>query len=239
MSNINLSVCIATFNGSKFIDELLLSVIDQLNDGDEIVLADDGSTDDTMAKVLRFRHRIKVVSTKRIGGVVANFERVIEAASGDGLVLCDQDDVWLPGRLALIRQSLLRSDLVILNGQIVDENLVSLGKSIFEALGTRAGFWTNLLKNNSFVGCCMAFRRELKDRTLPFPKGVPWHDWYIGLVAECTGRVERIDTITMLYRRHGSNFSATGEKSRYSLLRKLIIRFAVLRSVLISILIRR
>lgn len=230
-----LSVCLATYNGAKFVDEQLSSIFSQLGDRDEVVFADDGSTDDTVARVLRFGRQVRVVSTDRVGGVVANFERVLAAAEGDGLVLCDQDDVWLPGRLDLIRQRLEQCQLVVLNGQIVDEHLVYRGKTIFEVLGTRAGFWPNLAKN-SFIGCCMAFRRELRNRILPFPAGVPWHDWYIGLVAESIGNVDRVDTVTLLYRRHGANFSPTGEKSRYSLLRKLLIRLAVTRAVLIALL---
>lgn len=229
-----LSICVATFNGAKFIEEQLESILSQLEDGDEVVLADDGSTDDTVTKVMYFEHQVKIVSIDRVGGIVANFERLLEAAKGDGVVLCDQDDVWLPGRLSLIRKSLMRCELVLLNGEFVDENMVTHGKNIFQVLGRRKGFWSNLFKN-SFVGCCMAFRHELKVRTLPFPNGVPWHDWYIGLVAECTGRVERIDTITMMYRRHGANFSPTGEKSRYSLLHKLMARLTMMRAVLIAV----
>jgi hypothetical protein len=82
----------------------------------------------------------------------------------------------------------------------------------------------------------MAFRQEIRDRVLPFPAGVPWHDWYIGLVAELVGRVERIDTITLLYRRHGANLSPTGEKSANSLIKKIAMRWFVLRAVLIALL---
>lgn len=233
-----LSVCIATYNGAKYIDEQLSSILSQLRDGDEVLIADDGSTDDTVSRVLSYGRQVRLVSTQRVGGVVANFERVLAAAKGVGLVLCDQDDVWLPGRLDLIRERLSTCQLVVLNGQIVDEHLVSRGKTIFEVLHARAGFWPNLIKN-SFIGCCMAFRHEIRDRSLPFPAGVPWHDWYIGLVAESIGSVERIDTVTMLYRRHGGNLSPTGEKSGNSLLRKLLIRLAVTRAVLISVFLSR
>lgn len=233
-----LSICLATYNGSKFIDEQLISIINQLGDADEILVADDGSKDDTVSRILRFGNRVRIISTDRIGGVVANFERVLAAANGDGLVLCDQDDVWLPGRLDLIRSSLMRCQLVILNGQFVDEKLVPRGKTVFQELNVRSGFWSNLAKN-SYIGCCMALRRDLADSVLPFPAGVPWHDWYIGLAAELLGDVERIESITMLYRRHTSNFSPTGEKSRNSLLHMIYIRLAVFRAVLIAISSRR
>lgn len=229
-----ISVCLATYNGCKFIVEQLESVVCQLNPGDEVVVADDGSSDGTVAELAAFEPWVRIISVERVGGVVKNFERVISAAVGDAIVLCDQDDIWLPGRINLIRRALAENDLVVLNGQVVDANAVSRGVTIFESVDMRAGFLANLAKN-SFIGCCMAFRRSLRDRVLPFPAGVPWHDWYIGLVAEWIGRVERIDEITLLYRRHGGNFSPTGEKSSNTLWRKLAMRWAVLRAVMIAV----
>jgi hypothetical protein len=85
----------------------------------------------------------------------------------------------------------------------------------------------------------MAFRRGVRERVLPFPPGIPWHDWYIGLVAELTGTVARVDAVTMLYRRHGANFSPTGEASTNSLWRKIVMRLRVLFGVLIAVYLRR
>ena len=230
-----ISVCLAAYNGAKYIEEQLLSIFPQLLEGDEVVFADDGSTDDTVERVKRLGYSVRIVGVARVGGVVKNFERVLAAANGDAMVLCDQDDVWLPGRLDLVRKSLESAQLVIINGQVVDENLVPRSGTVFETVGRRAGFLSNLTRN-SFIGCCMAFRRELRDRAVPFPAGVPWHDWYIGLVGECTGYVERIDTVSMLYRRHGANFSPTGEKSGNSFFKKLTMRLSVTRAVLVAVL---
>jgi len=229
-----LSICIATYNGSQFIQEQLLSIFPQLEPGDEVLIADDGSRDDTVERALALGNPIRLVSTERVGGVVANFERVLKAAKGDGILLCDQDDVWLPDRLTAIRSALYSSQLVMINGEVVDEHLQPRGQTIFQAVNVHAGFWPNLLKN-SYIGCCMAFRRELLDRVLPFPSGIPWHDWYIGLVAERTGAIARLPQISMLYRRHGGNFSPTGEKSKNSLWRKLSMRFGILRAVVIAV----
>lgn len=233
-SSLTISVCLATYNGARFLTEQLSSIVEQLQEGDEVVLADDGSTDTTLAVAAAFPRFVRVVATERVGGVVRNFERVLAAASGDAIVLCDQDDVWLPGRVEKMRNALQSCDLVILNGEVVDTELIRRGQTVFDSVGMKSGFFANLAKN-SFIGCCMAFRRSLRDRILPFPSGVPWHDWYIGLVAEWIGRVERIDDITLLYRRHGGNFSPTGEKSRNTLWRKLAMRWAVLRAVVIAV----
>lgn len=235
--SMKISVCLASYNGAKFIYQQLSSIVTQLRDGDEVLVADDGSTDDTLGLIRNFGPPVKVVGISRVGGVVNNFERVLAAATCEGIVLSDQDDVWLPGRVDLIRSNLQHCSLLLLNGQIVDENLNPLGQTIFEYLGNKRGFFPNLWKNG-FMGCCMAFRRELRDRVIPFPASVPWHDWYIGLVAELTGKVVRIDTVTLLYRRHGSNASPTGEGSKNSLFKMARLRFSVLWTVLVAVFFR-
>lgn len=237
---LRVSVCMATYNGAAYLKEQLVSICEQLRVGDEVIISDDGSTDGCIGIVetlhATYPHlRLNIVGTTRAGGVVANFERAIAGGTGDVVVLADQDDVWLPGRMVLIREAMRRSDLVVLNGQVVDSALGLRGVSIFDMIGIRSGFWSNLARN-SFIGCCMAFRRDIRDQVLPFPVGVPWHDWYIGLYAELVGRVERIDDLTLLYRRHGGNHSPTGEKSANGLVKKLTMRFFVARAVCVALL---
>lgn len=179
-----------------------------------------------------------MVATSRVGNITLNFERAIAAARGDAIVLCDQDDVWLSGRLNRVRKSLLDNIAVLLNGQVVDENLAPRGQTIFELVKMKPGIAANLIEN-SFIGCCMAFRRELCSRLLPFPPGIPWHDWFIGLVAEKIGRVERDPTITMLYRRHSANASPTGDKSSNSFHKKVKMRVATLSAFAIAVYFRK
>lgn len=232
--SLKISICLASYNGSKYISDQLNSILPQLKEEDEILVADDGSTDDTVNLIISLYDRIKIVASSRVGGVVKNFERVIQAASGDIIALCDQDDVWLPGRLEIIRINLQHATLLLMNGQLVYDNLRPTGQTIFQTLGKRRGFFQNLTKN-SYIGCCMAFRKELLTRIIPFPQSVPWHDWYIGLVAELTGTVLRIDSETILYRRHGGNASPTGEGSENTIWKMFVLRIAVLWAVLVAI----
>lgn len=232
-----LSVCMASYNGSAYLRAQIDSILGQLGPDDELLVSDDASTDDTLAILRSYGKRIRIVGTDRSGGVVANFERVMCHATKDVIALSDQDDVWLDGRVDLIRASLRDCDLVMLNGIVVDGALQSLDTTVFRSVGVRGGFWRNLAKN-SFVGCCMAFRRDLVQSALPFPHGLPWHDWLIGLLAELRGGVRRVETPTILYRRHGANFSPTGEKSTFSIAHRLAMRVAVLRAIA-QILLRR
>lgn len=225
-----ISVCLATYNGASFIEEQLKSVLDQLLPGDEIVVADDGSVDDTLAIIRSFSGPIRIVAESRVGGVVENFERVISAAKGEAIVLCDQDDVWLPGRLDLFRERLRQNDLVLLNGVLIDQSGRILGKTVFDLVGVRPGFLSNLYRN-SFIGCCMGFRADLRKRLLPFPKDLPWHDWYIGLFVELTGKLYRSEEVTLHYRRHEQNASSTGSESGNRLIKRLSMRLQILRAL--------
>lgn len=229
-----LSVCMATFNGAAYLEAQIDSILSQLGPTDQLLVADDGSQDGTLDILRSYGARLTVVSALRVGGVVENFSRVISAADGDYIALADQDDVWLPGRVDLIRKILANADLVQLNAQVVDGDLRSSNVTVFASSDVRPGFFSNLVRN-SFVGCCLAFRREIIDLLMPFPSNIPWHDWYIGLIAELFFKVERVNTVTMSYRRHGNNFSATGEKSKYSLHKKIVMRLQIVRAVLVVV----
>ena len=146
------------------------------------------------------------------------------------MALSDQDDVWLEGRVAVIRERLRGFTLVAMNGQVVDESLAPSGRTVFQQVGVPGGFLRTLAVNR-YVGCCMAFRRELLTVALPFPRGIAAHDWFIALVAERLFDVARDEQPLLLFRRHGRNASTTGGRSRNGLSTKLAMRWRMLRAV--------
>lgn len=225
-----LSVCMATFNGARFLQSQVDSILQQLGPGDELVVSDDGSTDRTPEILAGYGDRLRIVGTARVGGVVPNFERARAAARGDLVALSDQDDVWLDGRVALIRERLGRATLVAMNGVVVDEALKPLGRTVFQQVGVPGGFLRTLAVNR-YVGCCMAFRREVLAAALPFPPGIAAHDWFIALVAERLFDVAHDERPLLLFRRHGRNASTTGARSANGLLAKLAMRWRMLRAV--------
>ena len=227
----SISVCMATYNGSAYLDDQVKSILAQLRPGDELLVADDGSTDGTLSILLGYGAAVRVVATDRVGGVVPNFARVLMHASKPLVVLADQDDVWMKGRLQSIRDALAEVDLVITNALVTDERLTSTGATLFEEVGAAPGFWRNVRRRSSFVGCCMGFRSSLLRIALPFPDSTPWHDWLIGLLGCATGRVRLLQDPQLLYRRHVANASATGKASRNSLWRMFTLRISVLYAV--------
>ena len=230
-----ISVCMATYNGEKYLVEQIDSILAQLKPGDELVVSDDGSTDSTKVILRGFGDSLRLVGETRAGGVVANFSRALEHARGDLILLADQDDVWLPGRVDLFRAELTRHDLILSNAVVVDENLRPIGTTLFDQTRPTLGFWRNLYRN-SFVGCCMGFRRSLLRFALPLPSVTPWHDWLLGLLFCLRGSTVQVHIPLLLYRRHGANASLTGEASTNGIVRKAKLRWMMLRALAICLL---
>lgn len=198
-----ISVCLACYNGGKFIAEQVKSILASARVS-ELLVSDDGSTDDT-AQVLAAIADPRMKLLRGPGrGAAANFEFLLGQASGQVIFLSDQDDVWLPGKVDAMLRALERADLVVCDCAVVDSQLAVIAPSFFKARGSGPGLLKNLWRN-SFLGCCMAFRREILAYVLPFPARVPMHDWWIGLMASRKARVLFLDEILTLYRRHGGN----------------------------------
>lgn len=207
------SVCMATYNGQRHLRRQLESILRQLGDNDEVIISDDNSTDKTKQVVDSFYDsRIRFFTNTGQRGPVGNFQNAINQSTGDYIFLADQDDVWLPNKIAVTTKLLLEYDLVLSNCTVVDDALNIIHPSFFDVRRSKKGFLRNLLKN-SYMGCCMAFRRAVVSYTLPFPKQIHMHDWWIGLVTELKGKIYFCNEPLILYVRHGGNASPTGEKS--------------------------
>ena len=207
-----ISVVLAAYNGEKYICEQLSSVLSQLGENDEVIVSDDNPAGKTKEAVLSLGDS-RIIYTEGEGkGVVKNFENALRKASGDVIFLCDQDDVWLPGKVDTVIAAVQSGcDLVLHDASVTDENLNITDESYFRTHGSNGSFVKNIIKN-SFVGCCMAFTRPVLECALPFPPNVPMHDWWIALAAMKNGyRVKLIDTPLILWRRHGDN--VTGGKT--------------------------
>lgn len=223
-----ISVCLATYNGEKYIKQQLSSILSQFSPNDEIIISDDGSNDNTLKIIRDFKdQRIKIFNNEGPHGVVPNFENAIEHATGDYIFLCDQDDIWASDKVKRCMEVLQDYDLVIHNSLLMDGEGNVSDVDFFSLRHSQSGYWKNLYKN-SFIGCCMAFRREVLEYTLPFPKHILWHDMWIGLMVEKRGKTKFIKDKLLYYRRHGNNASATAEKSSFSFLFQIKYRLQML-----------
>lgn len=196
------SVCIATYNGEKYIKEQLQSILNQIAVDDEVIISDDDSTDRTIELIKEFNDsRIKIIK----GGFRHfkwNFENALKHAQGEYIFLSDQDDVWIDGKYEACLKELRYVDLVCTDSKVVDEKLNILIPSFFEYYKSGKGILKNAIKNTYF-GACMAFNRKISDAAIPFPKTMEiGHDIWLGLVAEIIGRTKFLATPYLLYRRH-------------------------------------
>ena len=214
----------ATYNGGQYLKQQLESILSQLSPDDEVVISDDGSNDNTRDIVLsQGDNRIRLLENSGSHGFVSNFENALRNAKGDIIFLSDQDDVWFDRKVEIVSNALKNYDLVIHDAQLIDGDGKSLGKTYYSTLHSKTGFLANLWKTR-WLGCCMAFRREVLDYCLPIPKSVVAHDYWIGMMGMVKFRSCFLEDVLIGYRRHGNNVSTSSEKSDNSLWYRLVVK---------------
>lgn len=211
-----ISVCMATYNGGRFIREQIESILVQLGADDELIVSDDGSKDDTLDVIASFDDpRVKVFHNEGRHGFVWNFENALVRAKGDCVFLADQDDVWKPNKVATVMSYLTKYQLVIHDAELIDGEGRPIGKNYYSCLHQHTNFLHNLWKTR-WLGCCMAFRREVLDYCLPFPPKTVGHDYWIGMLGMTRFSYCFMSEVLMSYRRHGDNASRSSEKTTNS-----------------------
>ncbi|ASL34631.1 CpsK [Streptococcus iniae] len=207
-----ITVCMATFNGEKYIEEQIISILSQLNDYDELIISDDGSTDSTVEIIKKIDDkRINLVFNKNDRGYSSNFYNAMSMATGDYIFLSDQDDIWLEDKVTITLKYLKSFDFVVSDAFVVDSNLNLLEESRFKTFNISNGFLPNFIRTR-YIGCCMAFNRKVLDALYPFPEkkyNIP-HDLWITLISEKYYKTSLIDNQLIKYRRHDNNVSNGG-----------------------------
>lgn len=228
-----ISVCMATYNGEKYIKEQLESILKQIGPEDEVILSDDGSKDSTEEVVKSLNDkRIKFVHNHGTHGFTHNFENALMQARGDYIFLSDQDDVWTDDKVEVMMRYLKDYSFVTSDCITINENLEVIQKSRFKEFDMKPGFIRHLIKSR-FLGCCMAFRKEVLEAALPFPQNdfLVEHDIWIAAIAFLYFDAKLIEKPLIYYRRHGNNASEGGFTDGYSLwikLKKRVYRLAKL-----------
>ncbi len=226
-----ISVCMATYNGEKFIRDQIRSILSQLSRKDELVVSDDGSQDSTLTIIQGLAdQRMRIVTNPHPKGVVCNFENALHAACGRYIFLADQDDIWHPAKVSTLLPLLERYDLIVSDCVLIDENGGVTHPSYFSLRRSGSGICKNVLAN-SYMGACMAFNRRVLEKALPFPKNIPMHDWWIGLIGDMFGKTCFYRDALVYYRRHGKNLSPLMHNQTYSPGEKMRMRIQVIGSL--------
>jgi glycosyltransferase involved in cell wall biosynthesis len=213
-----ISIALATYNGSKFIDEMLSSIAHQTLTDFVVHVCDDGSTDNTIEHIKRHKlyveGRVKIHETSGGNGALRNFKRAIEHCSGDYIALCDQDDYWLPEKLDVMLTALKNAEerssgpkLAFSDLEIVDAKLKCIFPSFYTVSDKSSDcrHAKDYLISNHIPGCSMLFNKEAKQLFEPIPVDVRMHDWWIALLVATYGEIIFVPQSLIKYRQHESN----------------------------------
>jgi glycosyltransferase involved in cell wall biosynthesis len=229
----SVSVAMCTFNGERFLREQLDSIAAQTLLPNELVICDDRSNDQTAAIVADFAQsapfRVHFHRNDEQLGTVRNFERAIRLCTGTYVMLADQDDYWLPEKIAVLVTHLNEHpllDVVFSDARLVDEKLEYLNRTIWEEVRFDPNTqrqWRQgqeldvLIQGNRVTGCTMGFRRSFAVELMPFPLDLVErdfiHDTWLALVAALTHRIDFVAQALVWYRQHSSQQIGASQKN--------------------------
>lgn len=216
------SIVMATYNGEKYVAEQIDSILASTYKNIELFIYDDGSKDGTVPILKQYESlhpdKVHVYQNEENLGVTMNFLNAICGTTTDYIMLCDQDDVWKPDKIAVTLKRMRHMEAqagkkvpiaVFTDAEVVDAELKTIESSFFGAsrLNPKKTELPRLLMENKLIGCTVminsALRKIIAGHSLP--KRAKFHDWWIALIAASLGKIGYVDQTTLLYRQHGNN----------------------------------
>ena len=200
------SIALCTYNGSKYLPVQLDSILNQTYQNTEIVIVDDRSTDSTYELLTSYQSKfpniIRLYRNEWNLGFVKNFEKAISLCQGSLIALSDQDDIWNPDKIAIQVENIKDNILIYHDSLMVNEEGVSLKKSISDLKNMYSGGSPlPFLFNNCVSGHSILMKQELVIDILPFPTEI-FYDWWIAFKATQAGTISYLDETLVHYRQH-------------------------------------
>lgn len=212
-----ISVALCTYNGARFIQEQIDSILNQTSSVDEIVICDDGSTDETIHILEGYKKtggtNIIIHQNTEREGAIKNFAQAINVCRGDIVFLSDQDDIWVPDKVKKICEFFLNHnsiDVVFSNASFIDEKGNSLWPDkrlwdfYFDKTSQKRCEWglttEEFCSASHATGATMAFKRHLIRKLSP--REDIWHDEQIVLAAVAEHSLGYIGEDLIHYRVH-------------------------------------
>jgi len=216
-----ISILLTTYNGEEHVAGLIESLLAQTVRDYKLIIRDDKSTDGTFRIVSEYcaKHPDIIFAEQNAensGGAQYNFMKMMVGCKDDYLMLCDQDDVWLPEKIekTLAKMKELESAygvstplLVHTDLKVVDENLKIISPSYIKMSNKSFKFnaLNNMLTMNVTAGCTIMYNRALADLVAAEPGCMVMHDWWLSFTAAAFGKIASIEESTILYRQHSAN----------------------------------
>lgn len=213
-----ISVVMTTYNGEKFLEQQLESVLQQSYSDMEVIVVDDKSTDSTYEILSRYAEQytnMRVYVNEVNLGFIKNFEKGCGLANGEWIALCDQDDYWHPDKLTKMAAAIGNAPMIYCNSLLCNERMESTGVYISD----RAVFRPIESPLQQAVFCriyghASLITKALVKQATPFLDVIP-HDWWLSFVATLQGEIKYLDEPLVHYRQHASNlYGAVGGKRR-------------------------
>ena len=213
-----ITVLMSTYNGEKYLQEQIDSLLNQSYKDFELIARDDGGNDNS--KDILASNGISLLSSGANVGVKKSFSALLEYAlkktkKNEYFMFSDQDDVWSQEKIekAFKKMKEIENEypkiplLVYTDLEVVDDNLQTINKSFwhFENINPSCNSFNRLLMQNTITGCTVIINRKLAELALPIPNEAIMHDWWLGLVASKFGKVAYVNESLIKYRQHGSN----------------------------------
>ncbi len=217
---ITVTVLLATYNGEKYISQLLDSLLHQTYSDFNVLIHDDGSKDKTMDIISEYVNshpqKFKCLDVPSTGGVINNFSLLLNECESDYIMFCDQDDVWREEKIEKTLSAMKKAEeefgnstplLVHGDMYVTDDKLNVISHSFFDfqKLDLRKPTFNHLLVQNCITGCSVMINKALKEKSGEIPSDCAMHDWWLGLVAVLFGEIIFIREPLLYYRQHGGN----------------------------------
>lgn len=227
------AVCIAVYNGEKFLKRQLDTILDQLTADDQVIIIDDCSNDGSLAILSSYEdNRILLHQNLFNMGHVKVFESAISMANSNYIFLADQDDIWVPGRVQFMIDALDASgkDIIFTNFDLIDQSENFIGSSLLIFSNNYYSVFANILsfflgRRIPYWGCAAMFRSTARNYILPFPTYIEAHDLWIALSGIINSSIITVDKVTLLRRIHDANVTPNKNRSFYLKIKTRLILF--------------
>jgi len=227
-----ISILLASYNGEKYIAQQIDSLLEQSVQDFKLFICDDKSTDSTYEIIEKFAnlHPGKIFisqNEKNLSGAKFNFIKMMAEFKDDYIMLCDQDDIWLPDKIEKSLGKIKEMEdrygrekplLVHTNLCIADEDLEIVSSSYWERANAKVEEkkFNKVLVQNFATGCTMMYNRALGELVGAEPDYLVMHDWWLVLLASAFGEIDMIEKPTILYRQHLDNVLGSNKRSAVS-----------------------
>lgn len=208
------SVAMCTYNGARFLKEQLDSLLGQSYKNIEIVVTDDGSTDDSVSLIKTYaaaHDNIRLFENDINLGFVKNFEKAISLCRGDYIALADQDDIWECGKIEHFVEAIGEHEMIYSDATLIDADSKPINRLLIgpDRQLVSGHCFMAFIFDNCVSGNTLMFRKELVSKILPIPEGVKFHDQWIAFVASACGTITAIDEPQTRYRRYSDQVTHT------------------------------